>query len=110
MDAARRKAQLAAYKERKVAAGIYAVRCAASGDTWVGRAPDLDTIWRRLSFELAQRGCRRPSLQVAWDAHGAAAFSFEPLARIDEEMAYVRDKQLAARLDHWRTALAAQPI
>lgn len=110
MDNTRRKAQLAAYKERKVAAGIYAVRCAASGEAWVGRAPDLDTIWRRLSFELAQRGCRRQSLQAAWDAHGAGAFSFEPLERIDEEVAYVRDKKLAARLDHWRAELAAQAI
>lgn len=110
MDTAMRKAQLAAYKERKVAAGIFAVRCTASGETWVGRAPDLDTIWRRLSFELAQRACRRPSLQAAWDAHGAGAFSFGALERIDEEVAYVRDKKLVARLEHWRAALAAQAI
>jgi hypothetical protein len=110
MDTARRKAQLAAYRERKVAAGIYAVRCTASGETWVGRAPDLDTIWRRLSFELVQRACRRPLLQAAWDAHGADAFSFEPLERIDEDVAYVRDKKLAARLDYWRAELAAQSV
>lgn len=110
MDAARRKAHLEAYKERKAAAGIYAVRCVPSGEIWVGRAPDLDTIWRRLSFELTQRGCRRVSLQAAWEAHGSSAFSFEPLERIEEEVAYVRDRQLAARLDHWRQALGAQPV
>lgn len=105
MDSSRRKAEVTAFKERKVAAGIYVVRCAASAEHWVGRAPDLDTIWRRLTFELGLGGCRLAPLQAAWGAHGAAAFSFEVLERIDEEIDYIRDKKLAARLAHWRAAL-----
>jgi hypothetical protein len=36
-----RKAAIAAYKERKTVAGIYVIRCAASGGAWVGQAPNL---------------------------------------------------------------------
>lgn len=108
MDRERRKASITAYKERKVAAGVFAIRCAASGETWVGRAPDLDTIWRRLSFELAQGGSRRASLQAAWEAHGAAGLAFEVLEAIEEEIDSVRDKRLKARLDHWRETLGAE--
>jgi hypothetical protein len=33
-----RKAAVAAYKERKIAAGIYAIRCVASDQVWIGSA------------------------------------------------------------------------
>lgn len=107
MDMSRRKAEVAAFKERKVASGVYVVRCAASGEHWVGRAPDLDTIWRRLTFELGLGGCRIATLQAAWRTHGAAALSFEILERMDEEIDYIRDKKLAARLTHWRATLGS---
>ena len=110
MNTDERKASIAAYKERKVATGLFAIRGLATGECWVGRAPDLDSIWRRLSFELAAGGCRRPSLQAAWDAHGAEGLAFEVLERIEEAIDSVRDKKLKARLDHWRAALAAQPV
>lgn len=108
MDREHRRARIEAYKERKVTAGIFAVRCAPSGEAWVGRAPDLATIWRRISFELAQGSSRRASLQAAWQAHGASALAFEVVEAIDEEVAYVRDTRLAARLDHWRATLDAK--
>jgi hypothetical protein len=34
MKASDRKAATAAYKEQKVVAGIYTVRCSASGEVW----------------------------------------------------------------------------
>jgi len=39
-----RKAAVAAYRERKAKAGIYAVVCHATGQRWIGRAADLDAI------------------------------------------------------------------
>jgi hypothetical protein len=50
-----RKAAVTAYKERKVESGIYAIRCAASGEVWVGSAPNLSTIQNRLWFTLRHR-------------------------------------------------------
>lgn len=74
-----RKAAVAAYKERKAAAGIYLVRCLASGERWAGQAPDLSTIWNRVWFTLRHGSHRARSLQEAWNTHGEAAFAFEEL-------------------------------
>ncbi len=111
MDGTQRKAAIDAYKERKVPAGIYAVRCAASGEQWIGQAPDVDAIRNRLCFtlKLGSNPCR--SLQAAWTAHGAGSFSFTVLERLaDEELPYVRAATLKARLAHWRAELGASVI
>ncbi|MET4276026.1 hypothetical protein ABIB68_004682 [Bradyrhizobium sp. F1.2.2] len=47
-----RKAAIAAYRERKTVAGIYVIRCAASGEAWIGQAPNLETIQNRIWFSL----------------------------------------------------------
>ncbi len=44
MDKADKRAAISAYKERKAAAGIFAVRCASTGEFWVGATPTLETI------------------------------------------------------------------
>src|SRR6476646_3886883 len=99
-----RKAAVAAYKERKVFAGVYALRCLATGATWVGAALDLGTIRNRVWFALKQRNHRRPALQAAWDAHGAAGLSFEEMERLPlDDAGYIRDVALKVRLAHWRT-------
>ena len=48
----RRKAAIAAYKERKVVAGIYAVRCNPTGERWLGAAPNIATVQNRVWFGL----------------------------------------------------------
>ena len=106
-----RRAAIDAYKERKAVAGIYAVRCRASGETWVGRAADLDKIQNRLWFTLRQGGNPHRALQAAWRAHGAEAFAFEVLERLPEEASdYLRASALKDRLAHWRDALGAAAI
>ncbi|MCK1368130.1 GIY-YIG nuclease family protein [Bradyrhizobium sp. 62] len=106
-----RKAAIAAYKDRKTVAGIYVVRCAASGEAWVGQAPNLETIQNRIWFSLRQGShtCRR--LQAAWNAHGEAALTFGECERLeDEETAYVRNALLKERMLHWLSELKAEPI
>src|SRR5215212_2906165 len=106
-----RKAAVAAYKKRKIAAGIYAVRCIPTGAVWVGQAPDLSTIQNRLWFSLRLGGSTHRSLQDAWRAEGEEAFTFEILERLEEEeIAYVRDRLLQARLMHWSEKLQATRI
>ncbi|WP_274630002.1 GIY-YIG nuclease family protein [Arvimicrobium flavum] len=106
-----RKAAIAAYKERKVVAGIYAVRCIASGQCWAGAAPDLATIENRLWFSLRLGSMHKPSLQTAYDAHGREAFSCEAVERLpQEEDAYIRGKRLKERLAHWCALLGAEPL
>ena len=106
-----RKAAIAAYKERKSVAGIFAIRCNATSQTWVGQTPDLDKIQNRIWFTLRQGGHPCRSLQAAWTAHGADSFAFEACERLEEEeTAYVRAALLKERALHWRTELGAEAV
>ncbi len=103
-----RKAAVSAYKERRVAAGIYTVRCTPSGQAWVGSAPDLSTIQNRLWFTLGHGRNAHRSLQEAWNAHGVEAFTFEIVERLeDEDIGYIRDHMLKGLLIRWTEKLQA---
>ncbi len=104
-----RKAAVAAYKERKPLAGVFVVRCAA--EQWVGAAPDLATIWNRISFALRQGVAAPASLQAAWREHGADSLSFDVLEEVDQDdLAFGRERALRKRRDHWCAALGAEAI
>ena len=106
-----RKAAIAAYKKRKTAAGIFAVRCTASNQAWVGQTLSLDTIQNRIWFSLRVGSNSNRELQSAWTAHGGDNFTFEPLEQLkDEELAYVRDTLLKERAAHWRSTLNASSV
>ena len=106
-----RKAAIAAYKERKVIGGVYAVRCTATGEVWVGGWSNLATIQNRIWFTLRQGGHPNPDLQTCWQQNGAAHFRFDILEQIDAEAsAYVRDAVLKERTAHWRSSLGARSM
>jgi hypothetical protein len=111
MKGDRRKAAIAAYKERKSVAGIYILRCRATGEVWVGQSPTLDTIQNRTWFTLRLGNNPNPGLQKAWNDHGAESFAFEVVERLpEEESSYVRNAALKERLAHWQTTLRATPL
>jgi hypothetical protein len=111
MKGAERKAAIAAYKEQKVVAGIYAVRCLPRAKVWVGSAPNLGTIQNRVWFALRQNASANRALQAAWNEAGADAFSFEIVERLEEEIsAYFQAAALKDRLQHWRAALEADLV
>ena len=105
-----RKAVIAEYKKRKAVAGIYAVRCSAVGQVWVGRAADLSSIETRLRFGLRSGGNHHPAMQAAWNAHGGDSFTFEIVEAVEEELDYVRDSVLRDRLAFWRSELKAEVV
>ncbi|WP_246799128.1 GIY-YIG nuclease family protein [Azospirillum oryzae] len=106
-----RKAAVAAYKERKSVAGVFAVRCGAASTAWVGGAPDLDKIQNRLWFQLKMGGCPHRSLQAAWNVHGAESLAFEIVERLeDEDLAFARTAALKARVAHWVASMGAEAI
>lgn len=106
-----KKAALAAYKERKVVAGIYAVRCVSTGQQWIGRAPDLSTVRNRLWFTLRYGRNPHRSMQAAWREHGADSFVYEEVERIAADaLDYERELALKARLAHWCTERKAEAI
>lgn len=107
MSADDRRAVRNAYKERKREPGIYAIRCQPTGAVWVGAAPDLATIWNRRWFTLERGTEQDATLQAAWRTHGADAFSFETLERVDPTLtAPIAAMELRDRLVHWRRAMA----
>ncbi len=106
-----RKAAIAAYKERKTVAGIFAIRCKASSQAWVGQTPNLDKIQNRIWFTLRQGSHTCRSLQAASTTHGPDSLTFEECERLDEEeTAYIRDALLKERAVHWRAQLGAEAI
>jgi hypothetical protein len=108
-----RKRELArAYKERRVRRGVYAIRCAASGEVWVSPSANLDGQHNSAWFQLRLRGHPNKALQARWDAHGEAAFSYEVLAELgdEERSAYALKADLKALADAWRAKLNAPPV
>jgi len=106
-----KKAAIAAYKERKVVGGIYAVRCLASGRRWIGRAANLATVQNRLWFALRLGTSPHRTLQVAWNASGVESFAFEEVERLDDEaLAFVVDRTARERHAYWCSALEAEAI
>jgi hypothetical protein len=106
-----KKAAIAAYNERKGEPGVYVVRCSATGQNWVGGAPDLSKIWNRVSFALRQGAGAPASLQAAWREHGPDSVTFEPLeALTDEQLVFGRERMLKERRAYWCAALNAEAI
>jgi len=107
-----RKAAIAAYKERKTVPGVFAVRCEASGEAWVGAWADVETIQNRIWFSLRNGARTNPELLAAWKKHGEAQFRFEVIERLDEkDDAYFSPNAfLKTRATHWRQSLNANPI
>ena len=111
MDRSERKAAVSAHKERKAVAGVYAIRCAATEEQWIGTAADLSTIWTRRSFALRQGVETNRALQSAWNIHGPENFAFRILEEIDlDELPYGRERALKERIAYWRDALGAAAI
>ena len=107
-----RRALMRDYKEREVRAGIYAVRCAPTGEVWVGGAPDVSTRRNGVWFSLRMGGHSCPSLQAAWKVHGDAAFAFEVLEVLDDGKLERLGKAalLAERRQHWLATLNAERL
>ena len=109
MEKQRRREIAQAYKERKPQVGVFQVRCAVTGETWVGTSRALDTQQNGIWFGLRMGGYRSRTMQAAWKAHGEASFELSVLERFEDEEAgaYVRDNWLKARVAHWRESLGA---
>ena len=107
-----RKAAVTAYKERKSVCGIYALRCAATGEVWVGYAADMEKIRNRIAFSLRSGATPHRSLLEACRTHGVQQFMVEDLeVRSDEdEPGFARDAWRKARVAYWREKLGAEAM
>ncbi len=74
------------YKEIKVQAGVYVVRCIASGHAWVGSSRNLGATKNGLWFGLRAGFHRETSLQAEWNARGENTFEYEAVEVLDEDV------------------------
>lgn len=110
MDKHARREAIRDFKEKKTVAGVYAIRCAVTGEAWVAGAPNVEPQHQRHWFGLRNGGHLNRVMQAAWNAHGGEAFSFEVLERLDDEdlTPLGRTDLIKARERHWLAALGAK--
>lgn len=106
-----RKALRESASRRAIFAGIYALRCLATGAVWAGLTRDLESQARSTGFMLKAGGFADPDLRALWKTHGAAGFAFEVLEQIEPgENPSLLGLTLKERAAHWRAALGAAQI
>lgn len=111
MDKQRRRDIAQAYKERKVAMGIFSLSCAPTGETWVGMSRNLDGAANSVLFGLRMGSHRNAAMQAAWKAHGEAAFTYAVVETLEEDLSPIgKETWLKGRLRHWIAALEARPL
>jgi hypothetical protein len=110
MDKSRRKELAREYADRKQPIGVYAVRCDASGDVWVGGTKNLDKRWNAIVFSANTGGAPEASLQAAWTKHGAESFTYEILEAFEETNEHTLKTLLPERTEFWRSKLGALPL
>lgn len=111
MDKQSRREAIRDYKEKKTLAGVYAVRCAASGEAWVAGASNVETQKTRHWFSLRMGGHMNKAMQAAWNAHGGeAGLDFEIVETIEaEDLTPLGLADLIkARERHWLETLGAK--
>lgn len=112
MDNAKKRDLVRAFKEAKVRRGVFAVRCAASGECWVSASMNLDKQQNGAWFTLRLGSHPNRALQAAWKAHGEDAFTFETLEEIDgaERSDYALRADLKEMETRWRARLNASAV
>lgn len=100
------------YKERKPRRGVYAVRCAATGDVWTSASPNLDSQQNSTWFQLRIGGHPNRALQALWTQHGEAAFSYEIVAELSDEARtpYALKADLKALAEECQAKLGAKAV
>ena len=110
MEKKSRKDLAREYADRPPQIGVYAVRCAPSGQSWVGSTKNLDKKQNALWFQLDQGGSTEKDLQAAWNTHGKDAFSYEILELLTESNPHTLQTLLPERQTHWISQLGASRL
>jgi len=110
MDKQSRREAIRDYKEKKTQAGVYAVRCLATGEVWVAGAANVSNQQTRHWFGLRMGSHMNKAMQAAWAAHGEAGVTFEIVESLDtEELTPLGLADLVKRRErHWLEALGAK--
>jgi hypothetical protein len=107
-----KKDAIRAYKERKIARGIFAIRCAPTGSVWVESSMDLDMAAKRTWTLLGHGDVQANKAAVAeFGQHGQEAYSYEVLEKLDEDVLEMSIRDLLKeKKKHWLSQLSARPL
>ena len=106
-----RKEAIRKFKERKSLAGAFAVRCTATGRTWVGSSRNLEATKNGLWFSLRLGNHQEKSLQEEWNAHGENVFQYEIVEKLAEDVSPIEVYDLLKeKRRHWVAHLSADPL
>jgi hypothetical protein len=106
-----RKEAIREFKERKVRAGIFAIRCAVNGHVWVGTSRNLDATRNGSWFSLRQGGHIDKPMQAEWNEHGEPAFQYEILEVLEDDLLPMAVHDLLKEKGpHWVAKLSARPL
>jgi hypothetical protein len=81
-----RKDAIREYKERPPNRGIFAIRRLATDRAWVGSSLNLDATRNRTWFALRMGQHHDRPLQAEWHAHGEAAFQYDVLETLKDDV------------------------
>jgi hypothetical protein len=99
------------FKERKIFLGVFAVRCTASGQSWVGASRNLDANRNNIWFSLRLGSHRDLPLQDEWNAHGEPSFEYMVLEKLsDEAPPLLIPDLLKEAKQRWMTRLDARGL
>jgi hypothetical protein len=81
-----RREAIREYKARNPLRGVFAVRCKATGQVWVGSSGHLDTMRNSIWFTLRSGIHADKALQSDWNTHGEQTFGYEILEEIGDDV------------------------
>ncbi|WP_420239862.1 GIY-YIG nuclease family protein [Telmatobacter bradus] len=106
-----KKSAVDAFKRTKTIGGIFAIHSKTNATQWIGKAPNLATIWNRITFEMRAGSCRSWTLQQAWTALGEDDFRLEVVEEIDaEKLLFAFDRTMKERLEYWCAERSAERL
>jgi hypothetical protein len=106
-----RKDAIAEYKNRKTPRGMFVVRFAEEGPVFVDATPDLNAAKNMLLFTLRNGLHTNQQLQTEWNTHGEAAFRYEVLEKLDDDLEQITWRDLLKdKRKEWIAKLGALAI
>ena len=105
-----KKESIRKFKERKPLVGVYALRCTATGNVWIGVSRNLEATRNRCWFALRNGMQLEKSLQEEWNAHGESSFEYEMLDALGDVHPLEVEDLLNAKRRDWLARLSAQPL
>ncbi|MGD0192002.1 MAG: GIY-YIG nuclease family protein [Rhizomicrobium sp.] len=110
MDNKRKREIARLYKEREKVHGVFAVRCAATGEAWIGTTPDIGTGKNREWAGLRLDRHSNAQMQAVWNAHGEESFTYEIVEEVRADNPLLVPALVKERSKHWMAELKARPI